>query len=571
MNSNQHNLTGLLFIEPAKIDEPINYTETQDEDSGFLGNLFSSVRGMFTSNGKSVSKFAQELGDEMTLIEIDATNPDFNKMMGFFNVTSLPRLVAIHDGRVLVDETPTKKSVKSIKKASELCFQTTVDETIKDHSKNSVVTIAPGQAQFKPINKEDPYYFGDNEATYEEKYYRNSMNGGLITKSDRIPINKNGSKTYSVEKVEQSQSETSRGSGSLSLVNDISYYGDSIGDRGEGVPPPPVKIEFERIPEPEKAIFVQPVIPIAPVVPIEPAEPTNIVDVIINRVTPVRVKQKVPKEQSKITMGKVNLVQVVEHKIDIEVMEEHKVELPQLEEHKVEIPQKEEHKVELPQLEEHKVELPQLEEHKVEIAQMEEHNITIPIVTQVDIAQIAPIVEVEPIEVEEEVTIQKFPTYKQRKETSIRTVSPPIRERVIYEEVYETEPEMIEEDTKIITTYRTVPRDARRREVITRVPYQSTIGLDEKWRQVLSEEEIVIGEINELFKEDSTLAERLKLSEQEIKESELKFKKARDDIENTLLQSEEKMREYEVKLQELYVARDLALRTREHLYQPCQK
>ena len=89
--------------------------------------------------------------------------------------------------------------------------------------------------------------------------------------------------------------------------------------------------------------------------------------------------------------------------------------------------------------------------------------------------------------------------------------------------------------------------------------------------KVLNDEREIITEINQLYKDDRELAKTLKESENEIRESEEMFNKARAAIEATLKESEKQMQEYELKLEELYKARQLALKAKEDLYHPWDK
>ena len=130
----------------------------------------------------------------------------------------------------------------------------------------------------------------------------------------------------------------------------------------------------------------------------------------------------------------------------------------------------------------------------------------------------------------------------------------------------------METDSRVIATYTAIPRDVTKREIY-RAPLAPTISkndLDEKWQKILQGEEVMIDEINKIYEEDLGLKDRLKEAQDEILESEEKYKKARQSYEETLMESETHLKEYE-KLEELYLARELALKAMEDLYQPCQK
>ena len=123
----------------------------------------------------------------------------------------------------------------------------------------------------------------------------------------------------------------------------------------------------------------------------------------------------------------------------------------------------------------------------------------------------------------------------------------------------------------MIATYTAVPREVMKREIYRAPPPAvSKQDLDEKWKQILEGEEVMIDEINKIYEEDLGLKDRLKDAQDEILESEERYKKARQTYEETLLESEKHLKEYE-KLEDLYLARELALKAMEDLYQPCQK
>jgi hypothetical protein len=473
LNDDKNNITALFFIDPERMNEKIDQP-TNTEEEGFFGNLFTSVRGMFNSKSKTAVEFAQELGEEMTVIEIDSTNPEFKPMKDFFNIIDIPRLVILSDGNVLLNQAPSKKSSQAIEKVRATCLTTVTAEEIAQNV-TSVVTIAPGHAQFKPIDKDDPFYFGDNDAVYNEIYYKDTMNGGLISKSDRLPIGLAGKTKETIEKTEQETKPYDK----LSLVDDISFYGNPVEEDTYGGHPPPVRVEIERMPVVEKRVVVieEPVYIKVIDIP-DPEDPLVSNEIEFNTVRPVKIPQG-------------------------------------------------------PAYVEHQVVIPQVVVGRVELDQIQ----------PVRVSQVEPV---------QEVVVEEYPVYPP---ALVRTIVQPPREKVVYREIIE-EPEIIEEDTRVITTYRTVPNNVRRREYVTRIPYPPNI----------SPEDFKLIQID-----DGNFTEQLRLSEEEIRESEEKFKKAREEIEKSVEDSEEKMKEYEKKLNELYFARDMALKARENLYKPCQK
>lgn len=92
---------------------------------------------------------------------------------------------------------------------------------------------------------------------------------------------------------------------------------------------------------------------------------------------------------------------------------------------------------------------------------------------------------------------------------------------------------------------------------------------DDKWERVLNDEKGMAQQISKLNEVDSDLARTFQTSEAEIHESEEMFYKAKNAIEKSLAESERQMTIYEQKLDELYTARQEAIRARDNLYHPC--
>lgn len=159
----------------------------------------SGIRGMFSANDKTVYDLEQELGQASTLVEINVTNPDMKAITSLYNVDSIPYMIVLYKNKVEYRGIPSEKvnqiiaalmnPVGTRETETYSVINTNSNESDKDfydYDEGKIVTIAPGQHQFTSMGKDDSFYFGDNEPKYEELYYKDPMNGGLIDKSNRV-------------------------------------------------------------------------------------------------------------------------------------------------------------------------------------------------------------------------------------------------------------------------------------------------------------------------------------------------------------------------------------------------
>ena len=101
-------------------------------------------------------------------------------------------------------------------------------------------------------------------------------------------------------------------------------------------------------------------------------------------------------------------------------------------------------------------------------------------------------------------------------------------------------------------------------------PFSSNFRIDEKWKNVLSDEEQMVDQIQKLYEDDLKLAKTMRESEQEIHQSEELFYQAKNAIEKSLKESEIQMHQYEMEQDKLYKARKDAIKARDSLYGKCE-
>lgn len=474
IKGNTNTVTGILFLDSTQVDATIDRSNGQEGSSGF----FASIRGMFSNKGKSVYKYAEELGESIKVIEVDTSSTSLNEIKTLFNVTTVPYLVLVYKNQILFSGVPTRSNTNEIydiiNRSDEL-ISLTPEQGGPIHFKNvpqDIVRINADEVAFKPSSKDDPFYFGDNDPTYDQALYRNPMNGGLISKSDRIPGVQSNQRV--VERKVNGQSSTqSKPYDRLSLVKDITYYNDYLTQDPMKGHPEPIRVEIEKVPEVivEDTPTVKNEIEINHVRPIKielfkKEDPLVTQEVVLNKITPVKIPQSQPKPEPPLAVKKVELNKVTP----------------------VKIPQRQPRPV-------------------------------------------AP--------------------------------APPPKPIIVYHDLPPQEPfnpaPVYIQPSRIVTV----------QEVIPVIQPIDTEEVDTKWQKVLEDEEVMIQRINQLYDEDLELSEKIKISEEAIKDSEEMFKKAKKDIDSTIQSSEEKMREYELKLAELYAAREMALKARESLYKPC--
>ena len=101
-------------------------------------------------------------------------------------------------------------------------------------------------------------------------------------------------------------------------------------------------------------------------------------------------------------------------------------------------------------------------------------------------------------------------------------------------------------------------------------PYSNNFRIEDKWENVINDEQQMIDQIQKLYDDDLKLAKTMSESEQEIHHSEELFYQARNAIEKSLIESEKQMHQYEMELDKLYKARNEAIKARDNLYGKCE-
>lgn len=94
IQDNINHLVGILYLDPTRIDLTLDGSNGNDE--GAVGRFFSSIRGMFSSRGKTIYDFGTEIGEKFSLLEIDTSNPEYHTLHQLFQVENLPYLVLVY-------------------------------------------------------------------------------------------------------------------------------------------------------------------------------------------------------------------------------------------------------------------------------------------------------------------------------------------------------------------------------------------------------------------------------------------------------------------------------------------
>ena len=461
-----HNVTALLFLDPTEINTSIDDL-TMKEEPGFMGQMLGSIRGMFASKGRTVNDLGKDLSTRLILIEIDATNPEFKSLNEMFNVTEIPYLVILQEGQTLFKAVPTKKTTKEvldiISKADELCNIKMHNGTETGEKGTEVITISPEKSQFKSIDKEDPFYFGDNVPVYDKALYTDPMNGGLIASSDRIPGFSAPPKIASIkEQPKEAELKSVKPSDRLSKVEKIAYYQDPLYKEDQISQPRryrPVQVVQERqqVVEAPKEVYVrQPVhsmndkafehpVNITVVKPQEKKEVIKITETIvevpkpveapknITQVTPVEIKTVV-KEEVIIPEAPTRITNVTINQIrPVQVPQVTPVELPEVKE--IELNQV--RKVKIAQIK--PVEIDQIVPVRVPQKVVEQAVIQVPVARQ-SVVQQPPPQQIAPKVVQKYVPIQQFEPVRVEtiKEIHPSDYIPSVgSEKVIYREVIE--------------------------------------------------------------------------------------------------------------------------------------
>ena len=546
IQENVKNITGILFVDSTRVDTTLENTNGKEE--GMVGNLLTSIRGMFSSKGKTVYQFGQEIADSIPILEVDTNNKELYPLKDKFKVDTVPYLVLLYCNEILFADIPLKNNTNEIydivstfepnSPTKRYCVGHTITSSEEEEKSRMelkspekvperVVTISEGQHRFKS-KIDDPYYYGDNEVDYDTKWYKDPMNGGLISKSSRVP-GFNASEIV----VEQPTIiiDSNKPYERLSLVDEVSYYEDFDTIERIKKEPPPVKIEIDEIEEGtdihEISLDIEETV--------SHNVTLNIEETIVNEVS-LEIDKPSSKEISFPFARKIKLDRIVPVKIaqvEPEIVEEE--------------------------------EKPTIVEKVEEVWVWEEEEEPVEEIIEVIKQPVIEIFEQPIIEV-----IEQPPIYIQRRVPS-NSKYYGNSDKTVYHEI--SSPQKASSEMKNKTEiYRRSSQPSRssvKTSPVPPLPKSQNYEVKNQWKRVLDDEEQIMEKINRLYEEDKKLSSKIKESESVIRSSENKYKKAQKEIERQIKESEGKMSEYEKKLNSLYNARELALKAREDLYKPC--
>lgn len=400
--------------------------------------------------------------------------------------------------------------------------------------------------------RNDPFYYGDNEVVYEQQYYTNPMNGGLISKSSRNP--NMVANLVPIRPVLEQKPPEER----LAMVEEVTYY-DNYSNRNVQKVQPEVAVEAASPPEledvyieeiyeaptpiaePEPELIIEEVEleeeSVFDELPVEEEESIATKEVEINSIKPVTVPQtmivELPEptvitpayivQKQPDTLRPVSVAQRIVNTIKPVTVVQEEPPAPE----SVPTPQ--------PEI------IARVIENRVEIHDQ-------PIIEVIE----QPIVEV----------IERPPIYVER------MVDNPQDVPYYYGQTdFDRERKDITTEAEILSQIKRGPRRVISQPKINFQPPEN-VEVREKWEKVLEDEQAIVSKLNTLYEEDLELQKRIKDSETDIQKSEMQYTKAKQEIDKTIHDSENRMAILEKKLSELYLARDMALKARENLYKP---
>ena len=176
---------------------------------------------MFGSSSLTPSEIGDLLAKSYVVLKFDIDDPNFINLKEEYGVQGAPYMVILKENEVVYSGTPSSNNIEDIQNSLSNKIPPTNNASVMQNEKFDQVIINPGKTEFKGISKNDPYYFGDNVPTYEERFYTDGMNGGIIGRSKGVSMN--GYMSEEDYAKEQLKNPYDR----LSIVNSISYYGDS--------------------------------------------------------------------------------------------------------------------------------------------------------------------------------------------------------------------------------------------------------------------------------------------------------------------------------------------------------
>ncbi|CAI2383782.1 unnamed protein product [Moneuplotes crassus] len=624
IQNNTNKLIGILFVDPTRVDLAIGESNGQQEST--ISSLFTSIRGMFSSReGRTIYDFAHEISEDMTLLEIDTSGPEYHTLHELFEVENIPYLVLVYCNEIQFRGIPSRKNSKEIeniiasfgtssgidrycseghmKAISSQGENQAISESSAVNSTINEIISAGRTPQYASSARTDPFYFGDNEAVYESRYYTNPMNGGLISNSQRYPkMVTNLSPVRPRLEVKPPQER-------ISVVDTVTYYDDYSNRNIVRAPPTEitnVNIEETSAPielEAPEEIFEEPLGFV-----VEQAQPWLVQEKVVElECDEVEAEEIAPPEEEPDVFHE---IEIVEEPLETKQLEFNHVEPVVVQQ--VEVVHKPEVVVYEPP--ERTVVTPAYIEQKEpdKIVPVRVPQLIVNKIKPVSVPQKEPIIEKpEPENIQKGGTNLKV---KQDQNTSsqsemiqkiienrveihdqpiIEVIEQPIVEFVERPPIYlnqypqgyavNQDPKLYYQNQNIQSERKDISTEAEilskmMRGQRTSIPKPSinfqppeNVEVREKFEKVLEDEQSIVERINTLYEEDKALQAKMKQSEKEIQKSESQYNRAKRDIDRTIQESEKRMGILEKKLSELYIARDMALKARETLYQPCSQ
>jgi len=181
MDNNKHNITTLVFVDPAIINTKLDQDEdvvNKEEKRGFFGGFFSTVTSIFSSSDRSIGDMVHDIARNNTVIEIDITDPEFHKFEDMYNVQTYPFIIVLKGNKILYRSNITRNTDEKVESILGAYYddlqgknegvQTNTFEEVyttqgpKKVLKEDIVTIAPGNSTFKSSSFDDPFYFNNS-------------------------------------------------------------------------------------------------------------------------------------------------------------------------------------------------------------------------------------------------------------------------------------------------------------------------------------------------------------------------------------------------------------------------
>ena len=174
INKSKDKTIALIFLDPTDINSVSCKDNVNDDEfksvcndekgsSGFFGSLISSVSGIFSSKKQSIGDILYDLGEEGTVIKIDTTNPELNRLLDDYNVLNIPNIVVLKEGEIIY-EGQDKPVISLAPKEEEEVIIPDVE-----------VNISPGKDSFKEAKSDDGLFFSLDEKPLPESSISNDI------------------------------------------------------------------------------------------------------------------------------------------------------------------------------------------------------------------------------------------------------------------------------------------------------------------------------------------------------------------------------------------------------------